>query len=47
MIDVAKENPQLAQKLHDVLVESGVVAPPRNLFYKIYDEELGSSIDTN
>ncbi|KAG5057189.1 hypothetical protein JHK82_012183 [Glycine max] len=40
MIDVAKENPQLAQKLHDVLVESGVVAPPRNLFYKIYDEEL-------
>ncbi|CAI0400495.1 unnamed protein product [Linum tenue] len=28
MIDAAKENPQLAQKLHDVLVESGVNAPP-------------------
>ncbi|KAK6127624.1 hypothetical protein DH2020_038641 [Rehmannia glutinosa] len=27
MIDAAKENPQLAQKLHDVLLESGVVAP--------------------
>ncbi|CAN0891488.1 Probable serine/threonine-protein kinase SIS8 [Linum grandiflorum] len=28
MINAAKENPQLAQKLHDVLLESGVVAPP-------------------
>ncbi|XP_058108185.1 probable serine/threonine-protein kinase SIS8 isoform X3 [Magnolia sinica] len=35
MIDAAKENPQLAQKLHDVLLESGVVAPP-NLFTEIY-----------
>ncbi|XP_038725397.1 probable serine/threonine-protein kinase SIS8 isoform X2 [Tripterygium wilfordii] len=39
MIDAAKENPQLAQKLHDVLVESGVVAPP-NLFSEIYPEKL-------
>ncbi|KAK4749129.1 hypothetical protein SAY87_026578 [Trapa incisa] len=31
MLDAAKENPKLAQKLHDVLLESGVVAPP-NLF---------------
>ncbi|XWS60880.1 hypothetical protein CRYUN_Cryun07bG0075700 [Craigia yunnanensis] len=37
MIDAAKENPQLAQKLHDVLLESGVVAPP-NLFTEIYSE---------
>ncbi|KVI07889.1 Protein kinase, catalytic domain-containing protein [Cynara cardunculus var. scolymus] len=28
MMDAAKENPQLAQKLHDVLLESGVIAPP-------------------
>ncbi|KAL4578815.1 hypothetical protein LXL04_014946 [Taraxacum kok-saghyz] len=28
MMEAAKENPQLAQKLHDVLLESGVVAPP-------------------
>ncbi|XP_078432544.1 putative serine/threonine-protein kinase SIS8 isoform X2 [Wolffia australiana] len=34
MIDAAKENPQLAQKLHDVLLESGVVAPP-SLFAEI------------
>lgn len=34
MIDAAEENPQLAQKLHDVLLESGVVAPP-NLFGEI------------
>ncbi|GMH31601.1 hypothetical protein Nepgr_033445 [Nepenthes gracilis] len=34
MIDAAKENPQLAQKLHDVLLESGVAAPP-NLFTEI------------
>lgn len=39
MIDAAKENPQLAQKLHDVLLESGVVAPP-NLFTEIYSEQL-------
>lgn len=31
MINATKENPELAQKLHDVLLESGVVAPP-NLF---------------
>lgn len=43
MIDAAKENPQLAQKLHDVLLESGVVAPP-NLFTEIYSEELGLSV---
>lgn len=39
MIDAAKENPQLAQKLHDVLLESGVVAPP-NLFTEVYQEQL-------
>lgn len=38
MIDAAKENPQLAQKLHDVLLESGVVAPP-NLFTEICHEQ--------
>lgn len=42
MIDAAKENPQLAQKLHDVLLESGVVAPP-NLFTEVYTEELDVS----
>ncbi|KAF9667544.1 hypothetical protein SADUNF_Sadunf15G0034200 [Salix dunnii] len=42
MIDAAKENPQLAQKLHDVLLESGVVAPP-NLFTEIYAEQLDVS----
>ncbi|KAL4385152.1 hypothetical protein GQ457_15G001160 [Hibiscus cannabinus] len=42
MIDVTKENPQLAQKLHDVLLESGVVAPP-NLFTGIYSEQLETS----
>ncbi|XVF09488.1 hypothetical protein REPUB_Repub07fG0097400 [Reevesia pubescens] len=42
MIDAAKENPQLAQKLHDVLLESGVVAPP-NLFTEIYSEQLDTS----
>ncbi|MED6152547.1 putative serine/threonine-protein kinase sis8 [Stylosanthes scabra] len=41
MIDAAKENPNLAQKLHDVLLESGVIAPP-NLFSEIYHDELGS-----
>ncbi|KAL4196745.1 hypothetical protein AMTRI_Chr04g247750 [Amborella trichopoda] len=39
MIDAAKENPELAQKLHDVLLESGVVAPP-NLFTEISTEQL-------
>ncbi|XP_042000398.1 probable serine/threonine-protein kinase SIS8 isoform X1 [Salvia splendens] len=39
MIEAAKENPQLAQKLHDVLLESGVVAPP-NLFTEMYTEQL-------
>ncbi|CAA6659406.1 unnamed protein product [Spirodela intermedia] len=38
MIDAAKENPQLAQKLHDVLLESGVVAP-LNLFTEIIHEQ--------
>ncbi|XP_011008344.1 PREDICTED: serine/threonine-protein kinase EDR1 isoform X2 [Populus euphratica] len=42
MIDAAKENPQLAQKLHDVLLESGVIAPP-NLFTEIYAEQLDLS----
>ncbi|KAJ8536042.1 hypothetical protein K7X08_034443 [Anisodus acutangulus] len=42
MIDAAKENPQLAQKLHDVLLESGVVAPP-NLFTEIYSKQLDVS----
>ncbi|KAI9101600.1 hypothetical protein K1719_023844 [Acacia pycnantha] len=41
MIDAAKDNPNLAQKLHDVLLESGVVAPP-NLFSEIYNEQLGA-----
>ncbi|KAB2001367.1 hypothetical protein ES319_D12G297900v1 [Gossypium barbadense] len=42
VIDVAKENPQLAQKLHDVLLESGVVVPP-NLFTGVYSEQLDTS----
>lgn len=42
MMDAAKENPYLAQKLHDVLLESGVVAPP-NLFAEIYSEGLDIS----
>ncbi|XLR66223.1 hypothetical protein S83_016895 [Arachis hypogaea] len=40
MIDAAKENPHLAKKLHDVLFETGVIAPP-NLVSEIY-HELGS-----
>ncbi|XP_062222042.1 probable serine/threonine-protein kinase SIS8 isoform X2 [Phragmites australis] len=28
MINAARENPQLAQKIHEVLLENGVVAPP-------------------
>ncbi|KZV46510.1 hypothetical protein F511_10615 [Dorcoceras hygrometricum] len=39
VIDAAKENPQFAQKLHDVLLESGVVAPP-NLFTEMYSDQL-------
>ncbi|XP_008240167.1 PREDICTED: serine/threonine-protein kinase EDR1 isoform X2 [Prunus mume] len=46
MIVAAKENPHLAQKLHDVLLESGVVAPP-NLFREIYPEQLDvSTVET-
>ncbi|CAH2037044.1 unnamed protein product [Thlaspi arvense] len=44
MIDAAKENPQLAQKLHDVLLESGVVAP-RNLFSEVYSESMEATVD--
>ncbi|XAR68394.1 Non-specific serine/threonine protein kinase [Bertholletia excelsa] len=43
MMNAAKENPHLAQKLHDVLLESGVVAPP-NLFSEIYPENFEVSI---
>ncbi|XP_021771157.1 probable serine/threonine-protein kinase SIS8 isoform X1 [Chenopodium quinoa] len=43
MIDAAKENPQLAQKLHDVLLESGVVAPP-NLFTEVYSDHSDVSV---
>eukprot|EP00249_Psilotum_nudum_P022895 c28683_g3_i1 orf=411-3836(+) len=39
MMDAAKENPMLAQKLHDVLLESGVVAPP-DLFTDISPKQL-------
>ncbi|XP_071700607.1 probable serine/threonine-protein kinase SIS8 [Rutidosis leptorrhynchoides] len=39
IMEAAKENPLLAQKLHDVLLESGVVAPP-DLFTEVYEEEL-------
>ncbi|KAJ4916086.1 Protein kinase superfamily protein [Raphanus sativus] len=44
MIDAAKENPHLAQKLHDVLLESGVVAP-RNLFSEAYSESMEATIE--
>ncbi|XP_073109883.1 probable serine/threonine-protein kinase SIS8 isoform X2 [Elaeis guineensis] len=43
MINAAKENPQLAQKLHDVLLESGVVAPP-NLFSEVCGEQPEAAI---
>ncbi|KAH9296134.1 hypothetical protein KI387_039722 [Taxus chinensis] len=43
MMDAAKENPGLAQKLHDVLLESGVVAPP-NLFTEISAEQLQAQV---
>ncbi|KAG5041813.1 hypothetical protein JHK85_014289 [Glycine max] len=46
MIDAAKENPNLAQKLHDVLLESGVVAPP-NLFSEIYHGQLSTLTEAN
>ncbi|XP_054821533.1 probable serine/threonine-protein kinase SIS8 isoform X2 [Prosopis cineraria] len=46
MIDAAMVNPQLAQKLHDVLLESGVVAPP-NLFSETYHQQLGAPIVEN
>ncbi|KAL3640732.1 hypothetical protein CASFOL_015700 [Castilleja foliolosa] len=46
MIDAAKENPQLAQKLHDVLLESGVVAPP-NLFTEAYQDHLDNDNNNN
>ncbi|KAJ7531383.1 hypothetical protein O6H91_14G042000 [Diphasiastrum complanatum] len=39
MLDAAKENPELAQKLHNVLRESGVVAPPE-LFSEISPKQL-------
>ncbi|CAN1266861.1 Probable serine/threonine-protein kinase SIS8 [Linum perenne] len=42
MINAAKENPQLAQKLHDVLLESGVVAPP-SLFTEFEQLSLPST----
>ncbi|KAH0921797.1 hypothetical protein HID58_021815 [Brassica napus] len=45
MIDAAKENPQLAQKLHDVLLESGVVAP-RNLFSEVYSESMEATVES-
>ncbi|KAF8111343.1 hypothetical protein N665_0076s0318 [Sinapis alba] len=44
MIDAAKENPRLAQKLHDVLLESGVVAPP-NLFSEVYPQQLDAAVE--
>ncbi|KAF8085508.1 hypothetical protein N665_0665s0017 [Sinapis alba] len=44
MIDAAKENPHLAQKLHDVLLESGVVAP-RNLFSEVYSESMEATVE--
>eukprot|EP01018_Ginkgo_biloba_P004723 Gb_28014 [translate_table: standard] len=48
MMDAANENPELAQKLHDVLLESGVVAPP-NLFTEISPQKLQAQFteDTN
>ncbi|RWW38956.1 hypothetical protein BHE74_00055755 [Ensete ventricosum] len=43
MINAAKENPKLAQKLQDVLLESGVAAPP-NLFTEICTVEAETSV---
>lgn len=45
MIDAAKENPRLAQKLHDVLLESGVVAPP-NLFTEAYPDQIDVIVES-
>ncbi|KFK41812.1 hypothetical protein AALP_AA2G174700 [Arabis alpina] len=45
MIDAAKENPRLAQKLHDVLLESGVAAPP-HLFSEVYPQQLEATMET-
>ncbi|KAI5071494.1 hypothetical protein GOP47_0013745 [Adiantum capillus-veneris] len=44
MMDAAKENPKLAQKLHDVLVESGVQAP-LDLFSDISPKQLQAQIN--
>ncbi|KAJ4761474.1 protein kinase family protein [Rhynchospora pubera] len=46
MINAAKENPKLAQKLHDVLVESGVEAPP-DLFSELSAEQLDDQETTS
>lgn len=46
MINAAKENPKLAQKLHDVLVESGVEAPP-DLFSELSAEPLDDQETTS
>ncbi|BFI43156.1 sterile alpha motif and leucine zipper containing kinase AZK [Marchantia polymorpha subsp. ruderalis] len=43
MLGVAKEHPQLAQKLHDVLLESGV-APPPDLLAEISPKQLQASV---
>eukprot|EP00250_Pteridium_aquilinum_P013536 c21400_g2_i2 orf=780-4208(-) len=43
MIYAAKDNPTLAQKLHDVLLESGVQAPP-DLFTQISPRQLQAQI---
>lgn len=43
MLDAAKENPKLAQKLHNVLLESGVVAPP-NLFTDVIPGPVDSVV---
>ncbi|MCO5550891.1 hypothetical protein L7F22_004385 [Adiantum nelumboides] len=44
MMDAAKENPELAQKLHDVLIESGVQAP-LDLFNDISPKQLQTQIN--
>ncbi|KAH7439598.1 hypothetical protein KP509_04G068100 [Ceratopteris richardii] len=43
MMDAAKENPNLAQKLHDVLVESGINAP-LDLFVDISPKKLQTQL---
>ncbi|KAL3676827.1 hypothetical protein R1sor_026775 [Riccia sorocarpa] len=42
-LGVAKEHPQLAQKLHDVLLESGV-SPPPDLLAEISPKQLQASV---